>query len=172
MYNIDIVADIGDITGPIALVITLIWWFGLTPKRIAHLVREHKLLYKTWNVILPTSFIGLALYFGIFHFVTGPLVVDGNKWAFGGFWILISLYFTVRTEERHIRYFITLITRGMSLEILGTVLMTMTLPLLYFGLNMPLKLALITLAYAIGVTAIIVMVIFFIARRFKTKASK
>jgi len=164
-------ASIGDIIGPIALVITLLWWFGVTPQRIANWTKGHKVWSKIWNVILPTLFAGFALYFGIFDFVAGPIVTGGNKWMFGGFWILVSLYYITRTEERHIRRLVTILTKGISLEIIGTIFLVVSMPLLFIGINLPLRSALLIFAYAVGGTAIIMVTIILIVRRFKRKTS-
>lgn len=164
--------DIGDITGSIALFITLLWWFGLTPKKVAHWFQRHKLLSRIFNEILPTLFVGLALYLGIDRFIGEPIATGGNKWMFGGFWILLSFYFITRTEERHIRHFVTTLTRGISLEILGTIFIVVSMPLLIIGLNLPLKSVLLMFVYAVGGTAIIMVTLILIVRRFKGKTAK
>lgn len=164
--------DIGDITGPIALFITLLWWFGLTPKKVAYWVKQHQLLSNIGNVILPTLFAAVALYFAIFRFVAGPITVGGNKWILGGFWILVSLYFITRTEQRHIRRFVTFLTKGILPEILGSIFLVVSMPLLFMGLNLPLKLVLVTIACAFGGTVIIVGTIVLIVRRLKRKTAE
>lgn len=166
--------DIGDISGLIALFITFIWWLGVTPKKVANWIHQYKLTSRIWNIIIPTLFIGIALFIGIWRFLEEPIVVGGNKWMHGGFWILVSLYFITRTEERHIRHFVTILTRarGVSLEIIGTIILTISTPLLFIGLNIPLKSSLLYLAYSLGAAAIIAAILFFIVRRLKAKKSK
>ena len=158
--------NIGDITGTIALIITLVWWFGITPRNIAKWAKEHKVRNRTVFTIY-ILFISFGIFDGIYHFVADPYGLGHNRWYYGGFWLLYSflgLTFLVDSYQKlyikwsRIQY--TLLNIGrFVLVYAGNILFTI-------GLSLSMTRALIWLAIVVGVM-LALMVVILITRRWR-----
>jgi drug/metabolite transporter superfamily protein YnfA len=155
-----IMANIGDITGPIALVITLLWWFGVTPQRITKWTKEHQVWSKIIFVI-PILAVAFGIFDAAYHFVVDPYGLGQNRWSYGGAWILMSFIFATFIAERYIKRD----GIGYNLLLIGRLLFIPTACILFtIGLNISIKDTLIWFGIFAGVALVVFGTIFLLAR--------
>jgi len=143
-------ANIGDITGPLALLITLLWWFGITPQKVVRWTKEHKVADKI-IFIITILFIAFGISNAALNFIADPSSLVTNRWIFGGFWISFSLIYATFVAERYVS------RDGTEYKLLNfsRILAAFSaIVLLTIGLSIPAKAVLIVLS----VSALVVLV--------------
>jgi len=151
--------DIGNITGPIALAITLLWWFGITPKRIAKWAKDRKVRnYAT--LTLQILLVAWSIFEAVVNFAAASKDLGQNSWAYGGAWIAFSIVFTTLIAERYVKKG----TVG-KLLIIGKILFTVAAgTLIGITLEVSAKDAIFFVAIPLGATLIVFGTIFLITK--------
>ena len=163
-------ASIGDIAGITALGITLLWWFGITPQRIATWTKQHKIWGKI-NIVIPIGGAAFGIFDAAYHFIADPYGLGSDRWSYGGVWIMYSLSMLTFIAERYIKRN----TTGYKLLIIGRNLFLLTacvlISIVSIGLNMPTKVLLIGLGIWAGVTLVLLATTILLRRHRRRKTN-
>ncbi|MFQ5825972.1 MAG: hypothetical protein ACE5IA_01315 [Dehalococcoidia bacterium] len=142
--------SIADIAGLIALFITLLMWFGVTPKTLAVWTRKHKVVHRLLADILPILLIVFAVFDGAYHIWADPYNLGQNRWFYASFWIVWSFVLVTYVIDRYIR---DSYSRSILLFIIRVLLIAMAWVLFVIGLSLPMQQVLIMVGVFAGTMA-------------------